>query len=385
MAWAEKRGPWFRVRYRDADGVVRTTPDKYRTKTEALEAAEDLDSDQRRGTFIDPNDSRTSLAEWASQWRKTHLVAASTQAKYDHYLDQHIVPAFGHLSLDQIRRSAVKQWAIGLRARYSLASVRGIVTLMSLLLTAAVEERMIAINPIQGLRMAEPRTHHQPDVDLRQTTKRPIPTSDQVLAITDRIRLLGGRPAQVMVITAAFTGMRWGEITGLAKTNCHLDQGYLRVDPDNGSLHEVGARLWLGPPKTDAATRRIDLPPFLTDLLQEVIDSHDHPQVFITPDGHWHRRSNFARRLWRPACDGDTARKWPPILPGAVFHGLRHHHKTVLDELGIEDALKYERMGHRMPGIAGVYSHVTDPMRENLVNRLQQRWTNLTARQAQSS
>ncbi|MEV5705094.1 hypothetical protein [Actinoallomurus sp. NPDC052274] len=101
--------------------------------------------------------------------------------------------------------------------------------------------------------------------------------------------------------------------------------------------------------------------------------------MFITPDGHWHRRSNFARRLWRPACDGDTARKWPPILPGEVFHGLRHHHKTMLDELGIEDALKYERMGHQMPGIAGVYSHVTDSMRLKLGDRLQQRWTALTA------
>lgn len=104
--------------------------------------------------------ARTSLAEWAGQWRKTHLVAASTQAKYDHYLDQHILPAFGQLSFDQIRRSAVKQWAIGLRARYSLASVRGIVILLSLLLTASVEERVIAINPIQGLGMAEPRTRH---------------------------------------------------------------------------------------------------------------------------------------------------------------------------------------------------------------------------------
>jgi hypothetical protein len=50
-------------------------------------------------------------------------------------------------------------------------------------------------------------------------------------------------------------------------------------------------------------------------LLQEVMDSHDHDQVFVTCEGHWHRRSNFARRLWRPACDGDTERDWPPILP----------------------------------------------------------------------
>jgi hypothetical protein len=50
---------------------------------------------------------------------------------------------------------------------------------------------------------------------------------------------------------------------------------------------------------------------------------------------------------------------------------------------GIEDALKYERMGHRMPGIAGVYSHVTEPMRRNLLDRLQQRWTTLTTDQPQ--
>ncbi|GAA0986466.1 hypothetical protein GCM10009555_063990 [Acrocarpospora macrocephala] len=35
MAWAEKRGPWFRVRYRDADGGVHTTPDKYPSKNAA--------------------------------------------------------------------------------------------------------------------------------------------------------------------------------------------------------------------------------------------------------------------------------------------------------------------------------------------------------------
>jgi hypothetical protein len=30
-------------------------------------------------------------------------------------------------------------------------------------------------------------------------------------------------------------------------------------------------------------------------------------------------------------CDGDPARSIPPLLPGAVFHGLRHHYKTILD------------------------------------------------------
>ncbi|WP_250904419.1 hypothetical protein [Actinomadura sp. NEAU-AAG7] len=69
-----------------------------------------------------------------------------------------------------------------------------------------------------------------------------------------------------------------------------------------------------------------------------------------------------------------------PILPGAVLHGLRHHHKTVLDELDVPEVLKQERMGHRMRGIQGVYSHVTDAMRRRLIAQLQRRWTSLNRR-----
>ena len=57
----------------------------------------------------------------------------------------------------------------------------------------------------------------------------------------------------------------------------------------------------------------------------------------------------------------------PPILTGAVFHELRHHHKTVLDELDVPEVLEHERMGNGMRGIQGVYSQVTDAMRRRLV------------------
>jgi hypothetical protein len=110
------------------------------------------------------------------------------------------------------------------------------------------------------------------------------------------------------------------------------------------SLHEVVGRMWLGPPKSKAAARRIDLPPFLIGLLAEVMDGHEHEQVFCGPSGAWLRRSNFGRRLWRP-CDGDLQRGWPPVLTGAVFHGLRHFHKTVLEEADPPPVLVHERMG----------------------------------------
>jgi len=53
---------------------------------------------------------------------------------------------------------------------------------------------------------------------------------------------------------------------------------------------------------------------------------------------------------------------WLPILPGLTPHGLQ----TSMDEDGIPEVLKTERMGHEMPGMHGVYGHVSPAMRADL-------------------
>jgi hypothetical protein len=45
-----------------------------------------------------------------------------------------------------------------------------------------------------------------------------------------------------------------------------------------------------------------------------------------------------------------------------------------MDEDGTAEVLMSDRMGHRVPGIRGVYSHITDRMRTELVAGLQRRW-----------
>jgi integrase len=65
---------------------------------------------------------------------------------------------------------------------------------------------------------------------------------------------------------------------------------------------------------------------------------------------------------------------WLPLRPGLTPHGLRHGHQTWLDELGIRYVLQSERMGHEVPGMRGVYSHVTPAMRADLRNGLQDLW-----------
>ena len=45
-----------------------------------------------------------------------------------------------------------------------------------------------------------------------------------------------------------------------------------------------------------------------------------------------------------------------------------------MDEDSIPEVLKTERMGHEMPGMHGVYGHVSPAMRAGLQAALQQRW-----------
>jgi len=92
---------------------------------------------------------------------------------------------------------------------------------------------------------------------------------ENVIQIADQATTLGGPSAGLLVITAAWTGCRWGELAGLQRDHVHLDHGTIDIDPEYGALHESAPGLWLGPPKTPASARTITLPPFLIDLLSE--------------------------------------------------------------------------------------------------------------------
>jgi len=242
-----------------------------------------------------------------------------------------------------------------------------------MMLADAAEERLIATNPIQPRRRG--RRHHQP------TTERPWATPEQVLPIAHQAAALVGNWAAILMITAAWTGARWGELAGLQRTNLHLDDAQLVIHPTIGALHEVDGTLELGPPKTAESARTITLPPFLITLLRTHLTTHDHPHVFVTTENQLLRRSNFARRAMRPATDGNTHHKHPhtrthPILPHLTFHGFRHSHKTWLIADGIPDIAQAKRLGHKIPNkIEHIYSHVAPEIETRLINALQHRWT----------
>lgn len=76
---------------------------------------------------------------------------------------------------------------------------------------------------------------------------------------------------------------------------------------------------------------------------------------------------------------------WLPIKDRLTGHGLRHGHRTLMEELGTPKVLMDERMGHEDGSVSARYAHVTDTMRATLMEQLTDVWEeSLDARLAQS-
>jgi hypothetical protein len=64
----------------------------------------------------------------------------------------------------------------------------------------------------------------------------------------------------------------------------------------------------------------------------------------------------------------------PAVLTGFTFHEGRHTHRTWLADDNIPDVARAARLGHKLPGMADVYEHVTPAMEKTVRDALTRRW-----------
>jgi integrase len=346
----------------------------FRCKNAALDFAVLLEAERRRGTWVDPVAGPITGAEWAVSWWPTVNVAERTAENYHRRLHRHVLPRWGEYRLCDITPGQVSAWARDLDpAGYACSTVSSQIKLLSMMLTDAVDTRLIARNPVRQRRRRGRQQH-------ARLVERVWATPEQVVRIAAQAAAIGGHSAWLLIVTGAWTGARWGELAGLQRVNTQLDDGCIVIDPHIGALHESGAQLWLGPPKTAASARVIPLPPFLIELLRAHLEASDCAQVFPSAEGSWLRRSNVNRRVLRPAVDGNLDLALPPvridpIKPGLTFHGLRHSHKTWLIADGVPEIAQARRLGHHLDNrIVETYSHVAPGVERRLLRGLERRW-----------
>lgn len=189
-----------------------------------------------------------------------------------------------------------------------------------------------------------------------------VATPEHVAAIATA----AGPRWEALIFTAAYSGLRWGELAGLRRGDFDVETSTLRV---MRQLREVNGQFSLGPPKTAAGRRTVGIPSFVARALAVHIDLYSEPGndalVFPAQDRGPMRRSNFRRRVWEPA----TAEAG---VSGLRFHDLRHTAATLAAASGTSLKALMSRLGHASTAAALRYQHVLDGQDAEIVNYLEQ-------------
>jgi integrase len=348
MAYIEKRGNSYRVKYDDP----KTGRERSRTFTRQGDADRFLTTtkaDQIRGTWVDPLLARTPFSVYGAAWRETLKGEPGTLLNIDGRLRNHVLPFFGSFTLEQIKPSHVRAWMTDMSAQgLAPATVKAAYWTFKSILDTAVIDGYLARTPCVGITLPRDTSHQE----MR------FLNAEKVSALAGAIT-----PSyNALILTAAYTGLRWGELAALKAGRVHLLKRQIDVWE---SLAEINGHLHTGPTKT-GTRRSVRIPRFLTDVLGEHIGRDTDPDgyVFTSPEGGPLRR-NFYRRHFKPAVIAAG------LDPGLRFHDLRHtcaslliaqgaHPKQIQEQLGHSTIrLTLDRYSHLLPGL-------TDSLQEGL-------------------
>jgi len=274
----------------------------------------------------------------------------TTRRGYEHMLRNHLLPAFGDRPLVAITRGLVKGFIATKTSEQRFDYSRGkhpkpgrptrapksiknmIACLGAILSSAELDYELIDQNPLRGV-LAR-RRRFFPTEALRGTPARPPILEPEDLrraveAISD------WRPRQ-MVLTAAFTGLRWGEQVALRieddidfrRNKIHITRQFYKRVPQT--------------PKTVPSVRDIDMSPLVRAIMKTVPWSEG---LIFSPDGTAAiGEGSWIRRQWQ------RAQRRAGVRHPIRWHDLRHQFVSLLIAAGKDPLYISKQAGHSDPG-----------------------------------
>lgn len=284
-----------------------------------------------RGDHVDPRDGRTTLGEYATRWQSSQVGRDATARIVDNALRVHVLPALGTHTLTSLRRSDIQALVKGLSGTLAPGSVRNVYEVLSRVLSAAVDDRVIPSSPCRRIVLPALSEHEVVP-----------PSADDVRALADAVD--DGRYRGLVMLLAG-SGLRIGEALGLGVSDVDFLRRTVRVERQrlqDGSI---------GPPKTAKSARTVPLGHVVVGELAAHLAAY--------PSGG----PLFTTELGEPL----TYRRWKTLWKAALrstgldvdTHGLRHFTASALISGGASVKQVQTVLGHSSAAITlRVYSHL---------------------------
>jgi integrase len=330
-------GRW-QASYVGPDTIRHQAPVTFETSEDAEGWLTDRRREIKNEDWTPPRSKRAvTFGDHAERWLTNRKLKPRTRYHYRKLLDAKILPTFKNVALKHMTADLIDDWhyRMGESTPTSRAHAYG---LLRTILGDAVQRRLIDYNPchIRGagnskrVKQIEPATLPE----LEALTK----------AMPERY--------QLMILLAAWCGLRFGEITELRRKDVDTTHGVVKV---RRAVVRVDREFVVGTPKSDAGTRDVTIPPHLLPIVK----AHLASNITGGRDG-----------LLFPAA-GDPSKHLAPATlyrvfykareaagrPDLRFHDLRHTGAVLAASTGASLAELMARLGHSTAGAAMRYQH----------------------------
>jgi integrase len=343
---------------RDESGKqLRQVKRGFARKSDAEQALRDAILERQRAPQVER--AMPTFAEFFERWHKecTERECAPKTAERYRELARSAIRLFGALPLDQLTAEQLAVAVNRLADRggqitkqhphgrpLAPKTVRHIAFLVQGCLQQAVDWDIIPKNPMLLVK--------KPKVPRRR------PKVVDRAGLNALLAKAADRRHFPVIVLAASTGMRRGELLAVEWSDLDWDKGTLEVSK---SLEETDAGLRIKGTKS-GETRRFAVPAEVLEVLREHKRSQDRERemygadyanlglMFARPDGRYLTPSNFGKRMSKLMRSAG--------LSGITLHSLRHSHASELLSQGAPITAVAARLGHASPNITlGIYSH----------------------------
>jgi integrase len=347
------RGKRWQVRWRDDAGRQRKR--NHDRKADAERTIAGIKADLARGQYIDPHAGKVTLRSYGSQWLHAQTFDEATREATERRLRLHVYPELGDREIRSLRPSTVQAWTRGLSRTLTPSYVRVIAGNLSTVLTAAVDDGLIARNPCRASSV-------RPPMPPRRKVQ-PWPSE----WVAGMLAELPGRYA-AMAHVAAGLGLRQSEVFGLAVDDIDFLRRVVHV---RRQVKIVASRQMFASPK-GSRDRDVPLPGSVAMHLAAHIEAYrpvwvtrpwkvptGEPAVarlvFTGRGGGALNSSYFDRNIWASA----RRRAGIPHSRENGMHALRHYAASVWLDAGVSIKAVAEYLGHSDPGFTlRTYTHL---------------------------
>lgn len=298
-----------------------------------------------------------TLADWLESWMENIVRptrAETTVYGYQKIIENHLVPALGHIPLLKLTPMDIQQYYIQVQQSANLSSntLRRHHDLLSSALRSAVRQDKLLVSPID--KVEPPRAKQKEASYYRPEELKRLYT------------LIEGHPLELCVKLAGSLGMRREEICGL-KWECVDFQRQILFIREARTAY--GATVVQKETKNRSSVRTLFLPDDLACLLR----TEQARQTDWLREGRLKEPSQFVVLNYQgvPYSPNALSVAFTRFvrsnnLPRVTLHGLRHSFATVASFQGVPLFDIGKALGHATPATTGkIYTHLVDHTHED--------------------